>query len=101
MTLITFEKGCWSPAARAPHFSRPGFLRETVRAMRDWTGSFGFATALKRQGTMASQTPGHGLAAISNYAQFIAAHPDMPTSHKDRFLGEIDRCCRELRAASA
>ena len=100
MTLITFEKGRWSPAARAPHFSCPGFLRETVRSMRDWTGSFGFVTALKRQSTLASPTPDHGLAAISNYAQFIATHPDMPTSHKDRFLGEIDRCCRDLRTAS-
>jgi hypothetical protein len=101
MTLIAFEKGRWSPAARAPHFSCPGFLRETVRAVRDWTGSFRLVTALKRQSTLASPTPDHELAAISNYAQFIAAHPDMPTSHKDRFLGEIVRCCRDLRTASA
>ena len=101
MTSTTFEKGRWSPAARAPHFSWSGFLRKTVCAVSDWTASFGFMTALVRQSTMASPTPDHGLAAISNYAQFIAAHPDMPTSHKDRFLGEIDRCCRELRTASA
>jgi hypothetical protein len=101
MTSTTFEKGRWSLAARAPHFSGSVFLRETVRAARNWTGSFGFVTALRRQSTVASPTPGHGLAAISSYAQFIAAHPDMPTSHKDRFLGEIVRCCRELRTASA
>jgi hypothetical protein len=101
MTSTTFEKGRWSLAARAPHFSWPGILRDTVRAVSDWTASFGFMTASIRQSTIASPPANHGLAAISNYAQFIAAHPDMPTSHKVRFLGEIDRCCRELRTASA
>ena len=99
MTSTTFEKGRWSPAARAPYIFSPGFLRKTVRAVSDWAASCGVLTALVRQSATASPTPDHGLAAISNYAQFIAAHPDMPTSHKDRFLGEIDRCCRELRAA--
>ncbi len=100
MTITTFDKGRWSTAAGGPTFLCPGFLREIVRAARDRTGPFGFMTALSRESTMASDEPDHGLAAITNYARFIAAHPDMPASHKDRFLGEIVRCCRELRTAS-
>jgi hypothetical protein len=74
---------------------------ETVRAVTGRIGLFGFVTAMNHQATMACPKPDHGLAAISNYAQFISAHPDMPNDHKDRFLGEIMRCCRELRTASS
>ncbi len=101
MTSTTIDKGRWAPATGVPGFSYRGLRHKTVRAVRDWIGPFGFMTALKHQSTIASPKPDHGLAAISNYVQFIAAHPDMPIAHKDRFLGEIMRCCRELRTASS
>ena len=35
------------------------------------------------------------LSAIAGYAAFVAAHPDMPRSHRERFLRRISRCCEE------
>ena len=41
------------------------------------------------------------LLAIAGYAEFIAANPEMPATHKDRFLAAIIRGGEELRAAGS
>ena len=35
------------------------------------------------------------------YGDFIANHPDMPSSHRERFLAQIQRCQVEARGATA
>ena len=37
----------------------------------------------------------NNVSAIAGYANFINAHPDMPISHRQRFLKQISRCCEE------
>ncbi len=100
MTFTTFDEGCLRTTARVHELKLPHLLYEITRAAKGWIERSGSISVLKRQGTEAGLEVGSGLTAISNYVQFIAAHPDMPRAHKDRFLGAIIRCCEDLRAAS-
>jgi hypothetical protein len=101
MTSTTIDKGRWTAAAGQPGFPCRGLLDRTLGAVTGRIGRFGFSSAMNRQDTLPCPMPDHELAAISHYAAFIAAHPDMPVDHKDRFLGEIIRCCKDLRTAGS
>ena len=100
MTSTTIDRGCPAPATEASDPWHLCLLHMAVRAVRNWIGPFNQVSALFPRCTLARPEPDRGLTAISDYAQFIAAHPDMPSDHKDRFLGEIVRCCGEMRTAS-
>ena len=97
MTSTTFDSGYLGKAA-IPRLPGGGpSLRALIKAWRRRPAPRG---ASKREQVATGQDAGSYLAAVSNYTQFIAAHPDMPRDHRDHFLGAIIRCCEEARASN-
>ena len=100
MTFTACDEGFLRTTPRVYEVKLSRLWYEITCATKAWIERSGSISALKRKSAEAGLEPGSGLAAISNYTQFIARHPDMPRAHRDRFLGQIIRCCEELRATA-
>ena len=97
MTSTTFDSGYLGKIA-IPRL--PGGVPSLHALIKAWRKRLAPRGTSKKKQVATSQEAGSYLAAVSNYAQFIATHPDMPRDHRDHFLGAIIRCCEEARASN-
>ena len=92
---VTFADHVWPLTGQVV----PGFWCHLCRALGAWAHKIPAPPrrAPNNVGEMAGQDT--GLRAVADYAQFLAAHPDMPNAHRERILTAMIRCCEDMRAS--